>query len=59
MLCTQIVVYFFYEDSGEVTFFFIEMDILVNFNINRNNNFDEDYLDTITVIRIFAWHSKF
>ena len=27
-------------------------------NINLDNNFDEDYLDTIILIRVLAWHSK-
>ena len=28
-------------------------------NINLDNNFDEDDPDTIILIRILAWHSKF
>ena len=28
-------------------------------NINLDNNFDEDYLDTIILIRLLAWHIKF
>ena len=37
------------------------MDILcVNLiNINLDNNFDEDDPDTIILIRLLAWHSKF
>ena len=28
-------------------------------NINRDNNFDEDDPDTIILIRLLAWYSKF
>ena len=28
-------------------------------NVNLDNNFDEDDLDTIILIRLLAWHSKF
>ena len=28
-------------------------------NINLGNNFDEDDPDTIILIRLLAWHSKF
>ena len=28
-------------------------------NINRDNNFDEDDPDTIIIIRLLAWCSKF
>ena len=28
-------------------------------NINLDNNFDEDDPDTIILIRLLAWHSKF
>ena len=28
-------------------------------NINLDNNFDEDDLDTIILIRLLAWHVKF
>ena len=52
---------FFDEDSGNVTFCCDEMGILtVNLNyINLDNNFDEDDPDTIILIRLLAWHSKF
>ena len=52
---------FFDEDSGDVTFCCNEMGILrVNLNnINRDNNFDEDDPDTIIIIRLLAWYSKF
>ena len=38
-----------------------EMGILsVNLNnIDLDNNFDENDLDTIILIRLLAWHSKF
>ena len=52
---------FFDENSGGVTFCCDEMGILsVNVNnINLDNDFDEDNLDTIILIRLLAWHSKF
>ena len=28
-------------------------------NVNLDNDFDEDDLDTIILIRLLAWHSKF
>ena len=28
-------------------------------NVNLDNNFDEDDLDTIIFIRLLAWHIKF
>ena len=28
-------------------------------NINLDNNFDEDDLDTIILVRLLAWHIKF
>ena len=27
-------------------------------NINLDNNFDEDYLDTTILVRLLAWHIK-
>ena len=53
--------FFFYLDSGDVTFCCNEMGILsVNLNnINLDNHFDEDDPDTIILIRLFACHSKF
>ena len=52
---------FFHGDSGDVTLCCNEMGILsVNvININLDNNFDEDDPDTIILIRLLAWHSKF
>ena len=49
----------FNEDSGNVVFSCNKMDILnidLN-NINPDNNFDEDDLDTIILIRLLAWHT--
>ena len=53
--------HFFDDDAGDVTFCWNEMGILsVDFNnTNLDNNFDEDDPDTIILIRILAWHSKF
>ena len=51
----------FNEGSGNVVFSCNEMGILnigLN-NINLDNNFDEDYPDTIILIRLLAWHIKF
>ena len=52
---------FFHEDSGNVTFFCNEMGTLsVNLNnIDLDNNFDEDDRDTIILIRLLVWHSKY
>ena len=49
------------EDSSDVLLCCNEMGILsVNLNnVNLDNSFDEDDLDTITLIRLLAWHSKF
>ena len=52
---------FFDEDFGDVTFCCDGLGILswnVS-NINLDNNFDEDDPDTIILIRLLAWHSKF
>ena len=53
--------YFFYEDSGDNGDCCNKMSILgVNLNnTNLDNNFDEDDPDTIILIRLLAWHSKF
>ena len=55
------IVYSFYEDSVSFIFCYYEMVIL---SINLNNihldiNFDEDHPDTIILLRLLAWHSKF
>ena len=49
------------ENFGDVTFCCNEMGFLsVNDNsINLDNNFDEDDSDTIILIKLLAWHSKF
>ena len=51
---------YFNEDFDNVAFNCNEMGILnidLN-NINLDNNFDEDDLDTIILIRPLAWHIK-
>ena len=60
-LCTDHGLLFFNEDSGDVAFCCNEMRILsVNLNnINHDNNFDKDDLDTNILIRLLACHSKF
>ena len=52
---------YFNEDSADVTFCCDEMGIIsVNLNnINLDNNFDEDYPDTIIFIGLLPWHIKF
>ena len=52
---------YFNEDSGNVVCSCNEMGILnINLNnINPDNNFDEDDLDTMIHIRILTWHIKF
>ena len=52
---------FFDEYSGNVTFCCNKTIILsVNLNnINLDNNFDQGDLDTIILIRLLTWHSKF
>ena len=52
---------YFNEDSGNILFSFNEMGILtidLN-NINLDNNFDEDDLYTIIIVRLLTWHIKF
>ena len=51
---------FFDEDSGDVTFCFNKMGILiVNLNnVNLDHNFDEDNPGTIILIRFLAWYIK-
>ena len=52
---------YFNEDSGNVVFICNEMCIL-NIGINNINlddtNYDEDDPDTISIIRLLAWHIK-
>ena len=53
--------FYFDEDSGNVVFSCNKMVILnidLN-NINLDNNFDEDDLDTIILIILLSWHIKF
>ena len=52
--------FFFDEDSGDVTYSGDQIGILsVNLNnINIENFFDEDYPDTIILIRFLTGHSK-
>ena len=52
---------FFDEDFGDVTFCCNEIGILsANLNnINLDNNFDDYDPDTIILIRLLAWYSKF
>ena len=53
---------FFNEDSGYASFSCNEIAVLniVLNNINFDNNFDENDLDTIILIRILVWrHIKF
>ena len=49
------------EDSDNVRFCCNEMGILsVNLNnINLDNNFDENFPDTVILTRLLAWHFKF
>ena len=52
---------YFNEDSVNVVFDCNEMGILnidIN-NINLVNNFDEDDPDTIILIKLLTWHTKF
>ena len=52
---------YFYEGSGDAVFNCSGMPIFnidLN-NINLDNNFDEDDLDTIILIRLLALHIKF
>ena len=55
------MIYFFHENSGNVTFSSNEMGILsvdlsnINFD---DGNFYEDGPKTITHVRLLAWHNK-
>ena len=52
---------YFNEDSSNVVFNCNEMGILntdIN-NINLDKDYDEDDPDTIILIRLLAWHTKF
>ena len=37
----------------------MDVTIIVLNNVNRDSNFDEDYPDSIILIRLLAWHIKF
>ena len=52
---------YFNEDSGDGVSSCHEMEIFSIFlnNNNIDNNFDEYDPDTIILIRLLAWHSKF
>ena len=54
-------IFYFNEDSGNVVCSCNEKGILnINLNnINLDNNFDEDDLDTIIHIRLLTWNIKF
>ena len=52
---------YFNEDSGNGVFSCNKIGIFnvdLN-NINLDNNFDEDHPNTITFIKLLAWHNKF
>ena len=54
---------FYNEDFDKVTFVACQRHILVadldKANLDNDNNFDENDLDTITHVRYLAWCSKF
>ena len=54
-LYTDENIFYFNEDSGDAVFNYSEMGI-VNVDVNNINhhNFDEDYLDTIIIVRLLA-----
>ena len=54
-LYTDENIFYFNEDSGAAVFNYSEMGI-VNVDVNNINhhNFDEDYLDTIILVRLLA-----
>ena len=60
-LYTNENILYFNEDSGSVIFSCNKMCILnIDLtNINLDNNFDKDDPDTITLVRLLAWHIKF
>ena len=60
-MCTDENILCFTEDSGDAVFNHKEMGIFnidLN-NINLDDNFDEEDLNTIIFIGILTWHSKF
>ena len=55
------IMLYFNEDSGDAVFNYNEMstvNIDLN-NINLDDNFDEEDPNTIILIRLLAWHTKF
>ena len=59
-LCVDENMLYFNEDSGNVEFSCNEMGILnIDLdNVNLDNNFDEDYPNTIFLIRLLAWYKQ-
>ena len=60
-LYAEEIILYFNEDSDNIVFSCTEMCILnitLN-NINLDNNFDEDDPDSITLVKLLAWHIKF
>ena len=55
------IILYFNEDPGDAVSSCNEMEIFSIFlnNNNVDNNFDEYDPDTIILIRLLAWHSKF
>ena len=55
------IMLYFNEDSGDAVFNYNEMSI-VNIDLNNTNldgNFDEEDPNTVILIRLVAWHTKF
>ena len=54
---------FFNKDFSKITFFANEMGILgvdpYKINLDDDNNFYDDYLETIIHVRLLAWRNKF
>ena len=52
---------YFNEDSGDAVVNYNEMGIFNNDlnNVNLDDNFDEEDPNTIILIRLLAWHTKF
>ena len=52
---------YFNEDSGDAVFIYNEMGIVTIYldNINLDDNFDKEDPNTIILIRLLAWHTKF
>ena len=55
------IMLYFNEDLGDAVFNYNEMSI-VNIDLNNTNldgNFDEEDPNTVILIRLVAWHTKF